>query len=486
MAETFKVKNISEAIDLAQKFKLSGKYNLFRGQAQNWKVQSSISRLSEKPLEEAKERLKLLYNFFESESSLLKYKNNLDWFFAVAQHYGIPTSFIDFTSNVEIAAFFATNSNSNKKGEDCVIICLNELDFVKFIKHTDFLYKNEKVIPPYLAKINVDNLWRLQAQEGYFLYSPFLEIENYYSFDKIVFPFDYSFDKISINDIYPLHKSELEIFLDQYFNAEIRFSGQKRFEKFSNDMKIPIVQLQKDETNRVVKTKQIHKSWKSKDFEYWQFPIKEDWINIEIEENINIHFSCKLSIENQIEIVKSILLDRFSSINRKTKINFEVSTKPKLDVKVTKVINRSCTRIWNGTRNLPYEIEDIVMIISQYICLEIYFKKFHVIYSISKENLIVLEMTNEYGSLTRCHASPSKIISSFRDDLNVILQDDYSLDISPKILLHLNIPNIIFDFNKLISLFKEELILYQVLQNSEIENPVIFYTPTQIKICGYA
>lgn len=124
--------------------------------------------------------------------------------------------------------------------------------------------------------------------------------------------------------------------------------------------------------------------------------------------------------------------------------------------------------------------------ISKYICLEIYFHKNDETYSISKEKLIVLEMTNEYGSITRCHASPSKIVSAFRDDLNDILIDDLTKSLNSKILLNINIPNLIFDYKKFINLFKEELVIYQVLYNSEKENPVIFYTPSQIKICGYA
>jgi hypothetical protein len=486
MAETFRVENLLQALNLAENFKLSGKYNLFRGQAQNWKVQSTIGRLSEKSFEEMNHKLIRLYRFFETEESLQKYKTNIDWFFAVAQHYGIPTSYLDFTNNAEIAAYFATNSKSNKVGEDCVIICLNEDDFARFVKLTDILYKKEKVIPPYITRINVDNLWRLQAQEGCFLFTPFTEIEQYYDFDKIIFPFDVPFDKITKNEIYPKRKSELEILLDQYFNTEKRILGQKRFENFSNETKIPTVHLPKLDTNRVLKNKQIHSSWESIEFKYWQYPIKEEWTKQDLEIIIEINFSLKNSIENQIENIKDQLTIKFKNINRKTRLKFEISTKPKLTKKLTDIVNQSCSRIWDGTRNLPYTCEEIIKFISQYISIEIHFHKYNETYSISKEKLIALEMTNEYGSITRCHASPSKIVSTFRDDLNEIIIDELTENISSEILLNINIPNLLFDFKKLINLFKDELIIYQVLYNSEIENPVIFYTPTQIKICGYA
>lgn len=486
MAETFKVKNLSEAFNLAENFKLSGKYNLFRGQAQNWKVQSTIGRLSEKSHKEAVEKLIRLYKFFETESTLKKYVNDIDWFFAVAQHYGIPTSYIDFTSNVEIATYFATNSKSNRVAENCAIICLNEDDFIRFIEVTDSLYKKEKVITPYITRIEVDNLWRLQAQEGCFLFSPFTEIEKYYDFDKILFPFDTPFTKLTKNEIYPKRKSELEILLDQYFNAEKRILGQKRFQKFSTENKIPIVHLEKLDANEVLKKKQVHSSWKSKDFKDWHYPISEEWIKQDSEIIIEINFSLKNEIEDQFLYINNLLADKFRDINRKSKLKFQISTKPKLTKKLTDIVTQSCSRIWDGTRNLPYTNEEIIKIISQYICLEIYFHKNDKTYSISKEELVVLEMTNEYGSITRCHASPSKIVSTFRDDLDQILIDELMVEISSEILLNINIPNLLFDFKKLITLFKDELVIYQVLYNSEIENPVIFYTPTQITICGYA
>lgn len=55
-----------------------------------------------------------------------------------------------------------------------------------------------------------------------------------------------------------------------------------------------------------------------------------------------------------------------------------------------------------------------------------------------------------------------------------------------EILMRINAANIMFDFDKLVQLFKEELIVYQVWYNSENDNPVIFYSPAQISILGYA
>ena len=106
--------------------------------------------------------------------------------------------------------------------------------------------------------------------------------------------------------------------------------------------------------------------------------------------------------------------------------------------------------------------------------------------SLSGEKLITLELTNKYGSITRCKASPGRITGAFRNDIQDILVDALSSNLRSEILLDINIPQLIFDFDKLVELFKQEMIAYQVLYNSENENPVIFYTPTQITVPGYA
>lgn len=133
-----------------------------------------------------------------------------------------------------------------------------------------------------------------------------------------------------------------------------------------------------------------------------------------------------------------------------------------------------------------FSTNEIHRIIAKYICLEIYEDKLDEIPSLTSEELLALELTNEYGSITRCFASPSKIISSFRDDLDQILINELSDNIGVEILLRVNKPELLFDFSRLLELFKDQLIPYQVLYNSETQNPVIFYTPTQIAIMGYA
>ena len=281
MSGIHRANNLEDAINLAKHFSDFGKYNLFRGQAQNWNVTPSSARLNQHEFEEGIEKLKRLYDFIETSENLGKYQSNIDWFFAVAQHYGLPTNYIDFTTNYKVAAFFATNSKSNKKGKESVIVCLNEVDFTDFINYTQSIYLNDKVIAPYLCKIDVHNLWRLQAQEGLFLFTPYSNIEAYYNFDRIIFPYQEPYKGINRNQIYPENKSELEINLDYYFNNEERLIGQKRFRKFIKEMKISGFTMPDLKINDFLISSKHHRSWDSRDCLKWRYTFLDNWKTVE-------------------------------------------------------------------------------------------------------------------------------------------------------------------------------------------------------------
>ncbi len=487
MGEIYKAENIDDAYELAESFKLSGKYNLFRGQAKNWKVIPTAGRLSLKKYSESVDKLKRLHYYFSTENSLKKYCRRVDSFFAIAQHYGLATSYIDFTTDIKVAFYFATNSKYNKVGEDCSIICLNEDDFKEFVSFSKILYKD--VVPPYIAKVNVDNLWRLQAQSGCFLFTPFHNIETLYDFDRITFPFSENFKGIADNDIYPVRKSEIEILLDLYFDTEEKIKGAERFQKIIEENNFPVTRFSHHNNYKILTKKEIHKSWKSSFHRRWDFSLTETLSSIKETRKIELFITQDLAIKEQVEQLKATLKKLFSNyeIRRNTLIDFEFISKTKLSKKLHKSLIRNASLIWEGTRNLPYSEDEIINIISTYLSLEMSKKQLGKIeYSVNDEKLIILELVNKYGGKTRCKASPSNVVLAFREDIDEIVIRTMVRPISSEILLHINTPRYIFDFSKLLDLFKKELIAYQVLENSENNNPVIFFSPSQLKIIGYA
>lgn len=483
MSQTYKTENIEEALKLAKKFQKSGKYNLFRGQAKNWEVIPTAGRISDKKIKRTKEQIERIFVFFNTDKTLKKYCKEVDSYFAIAQHYGIPTNYIDFTETVDVAFYFATNSKSNKVGEECSIICLNEKHFIKVIQFIKILFEEKNVAPPYISRIEVENLWRLEAQKGCFLFTPCDTIEYFYPFDRITFPFTKPFDEISRNDIYPERKSELEIILDHFFDTEKDIEGQKRIRKFAKELNIPITTLPKHNQYEILEKKDVHKSWYSYSYRKWRYSFKEEWKSSINEKYVNLSILLKISKDEFIKDVKSKLTKEFDikKVDRKTPLIFDFSTKPKLSKKNARIISKNCRNIWDGTKNLPYSIDDIFTILATYLFLEFQ-------HNLEQEytEQVLLEMASKYGSKVRFEANKINIPNYFRKDIDDVILKDKPRPIPSELLLHINKPRYIFDFNKLIDFFRIEAIASQVFYNRENEYPVIFYTPVQIDILGYA
>jgi hypothetical protein len=67
--------------------------------------------------------------------------NNWEWL-SLAQHHGLPTRLLDWTTNPLVAAYFAVNNNS----EDAAIYVLDMHDFPSTLEETDPFYLTEVVI----------------------------------------------------------------------------------------------------------------------------------------------------------------------------------------------------------------------------------------------------------------------------------------------------------------------------------------------------
>ncbi|MGF7072340.1 FRG domain-containing protein [Mucilaginibacter sp. 3215] len=487
MSEIFQAADLKGALDLAKQFKVSGKYNLFRGQAQDWPVMSSLGRLLPEPDPEIQKQLERLFLYFDSSSALRKYKADIDWFWAVAQHYGLKTNYIDFTESPEVATYFATNSHDNLPGENAVIICLNEADWNSFISSLKGYFEEEKVIAPYIARIDVDNLWRLQAQQGCFMFTPYSQIEFFYDFDRIIFPFSEPYSAIRSGHIYPKRKSELEQLLDHYFNMEERIKGAERMRKFAEEINMPVSHIGGLEFDHYFKRKQKHTSWRSAEFKTWDLPLMERWAPGN-RIRLQLNYVRDLPAAVQLETIRQQLAHVFRKrkISRITPIKFYLDPIPDIAAKDIKLIQRCCSRAWDGMRNLPFSDAEIIQIISQVVVAGVTEALTDQVLSFSGEKLLLLEMTNEYGNTSRCQVSPSVIISCFRADLFDILSDEAPRVLQPEMLLHINDPYLLFDFHLLLAAFKKEIIHSQLLLQQENEHPVIFFTPAQINVLGYA
>jgi hypothetical protein len=102
---------------------------IFRGQAYaNWKLIPSVQRKEVVPAKNDDDRLRCereMLDQFEKRarpyfSDRPEISNEWDWL-ALAQHYGLPTRFLDWTENAAAALFFAVEMPNN--GEPSAVWC---------------------------------------------------------------------------------------------------------------------------------------------------------------------------------------------------------------------------------------------------------------------------------------------------------------------------------------------------------------------------
>jgi len=212
--DTYNVANIEEAVELANQLKDKGRYNWFRGQVRDWKPVSSFFRILETRSPEKKdavlERIGLFCDWLGKTPGLeyLLQPDRVNDCYAIMQHYGIPTSYIDFTTDPSVAGYFAADTTELPREGNACIYCLNTDDLLSHWKALATLGERRGAEMELVA-IDVSNLWRLQAQHGLFLYCNYNWSMDY-PMDRILFPYS-GFPSFPTRDrIYPENKSSLE------------------------------------------------------------------------------------------------------------------------------------------------------------------------------------------------------------------------------------------------------------------------------------
>ncbi|MDD2449863.1 MAG: FRG domain-containing protein [Sulfurimonas sp.] len=224
------VDNIDDALEVAMKFKENDEYDWFRGQSGLWPLISTFNRLSVDEQKTMLKKISLLQHWANETLNL----QNEDKIIAIAQHYGIPTNFIDFSTDPKTAAFFASNTsdNNSEPNEYSCIICINTQvvsNIIEISKNTTF--KNRP--HPELLSINVDNLWHLDAQKGKFLYLPMVGFELSLPFKRIIFKRSkQNGSKFVGTDYIPERRSSLEQRFYGYIQMRILSDTTELLEEF--------------------------------------------------------------------------------------------------------------------------------------------------------------------------------------------------------------------------------------------------------------
>ena len=487
-----KAKSMKEALELANKFKEDGTYDLFRGQALgDWKVISSFCRISIDLKEQHIEKITKFYSFCKNNDLLRIYiaSNQGNDFIAIAQHYGFGTNFVDFTSCPEIAMYFATHDMCCEIGKESVIVCLNKREFEHEVNNgfSHFLLTKHNLPIPSIIEADLTNLWRLKAQKGCFLKLPFTNYDrNIYDFDRIYFPYSEPFNGILESDIYPERKSPIEIELDKFFmdmrmieNTKIINEIMKNIPNAATitiDTKPSVA-----EYNIIFKdfsTLQKHYSWEAIDSKWdeekqikWKYQTNRDQIQVDVQKLINSDSAYFNQLVNMI------------AKHRNTLINIEIINVKNLNPKISEKLKI----MYDGMDVLPYSNVQIAGAIRELLNIELHFNE------IDKVEVEFNERSNGKGYYTRSFIFEQDYQYLLREDILEYINSEYlyfhyknensediKKDISKSTIgLGCDI-RLISDFNKFIDLFAIRIIPFQIYLN---RNPILF-NPIKIKTFG--
>ena len=501
--ETYHVRNVEEAVELAYKFKAESTYDWFRGQSQDWPPFSSLARVQmrrDKAETERTNRRIQLFLQWASRTPALKHivdqepKNEA---FAIMQHHGIPTHYIDFTTDPGVAGFFAADTLNPPHEQFSCIYCLNTtwlMDLWNSMKNMKMLQGCE--LEP--IQIDVSNLWRLQAQHGVFLYSSF-DWHNFHAMDRILFPYS-GYPSYPVREnIYPTHKSHLEQLLDQYFDVEESAFGNEHLREMIREMQnqgheMLVTDYDTVSDARIEKALTLgrntpqHPSWSEENLAAWKSVPSENYHDTivtpvtlcikpdihPIEASKTVGFGIRQLLRSKPEVRKTIIDWTFTGLNNE-RIYTDWSAMFK--------------SVWNGMRLLPYEDEDVATAIAHLALLLTTLQKegktpfgTHQLMSECYGDSFQVEFALSNGSGTRGFCAHASVKNAIRDDIAAILtpsSQNIINDMQELVRTVFN-PKLLFVFERFKSMFAREIIPAQIATKRKL----LIFNPSELETFG--
>jgi hypothetical protein len=358
--KVYKVNSVAQAMALAEELKFKGEYDWFRGQAHEWPLCPTLNRQDEESRNNALLRLARFGNWVQSVPEA-RYLDSDEAILAVAQHYGLPTHFLDFTASPRVAVFFATHEPP-AGAEQGFVLCLNTADLNKVWNECLCEVQSDR-LPLRFVELHVPDLWRLQAQHGVFLDCPYANVEDEYPVDRIVFPLQNAECLIPEAAIYPDRKSRLEQLLDRYFETERQWAtlswlkeiGQLRNTVFSfpdpkntSDQLVPSGELP------------IHTSWSDAELHKWLTTPDESWHRVHANERVDLLLPMQPQAAGRTASSNIRKLFAADAARRSQAIGFTVMLDASAQSSfVSEILSSRLDALWDGLRTLPYGEEEL-------------------------------------------------------------------------------------------------------------------------------
>jgi FRG domain len=209
--------DVASALDFTDRSRREGRYQFFRGQENSdWLPYPSLARVPDEARDQVKERILRFMGYVRAVASVAGIHYSDDDIWAIAQHYGLPTNFLDLTTDAVVAAMFACPASAADRPESAAILLYAQ----DSIDLWSLATKRQDDPCIELLRIDVSNLWRLQAQRGLFLFIPFSNFCDHWMPDRVVFPHPADGFVQPGYELYPQSKSPLELQLDLFFDLE--------------------------------------------------------------------------------------------------------------------------------------------------------------------------------------------------------------------------------------------------------------------------
>ena len=492
-AVVYQARDVVEAIELAEQLRQQGEYDLFRGQlSAEWDCVPSLFRITDEMLEPTLARLARYIYFLEVTPELAEIAEDIDLATAVAQHHGLPTAFLDFTTDPRIAGFFATDGLDQEQHTTGAITLVNSSDF-------DELSSAQPDHELRIVRPTIPNLHRLQAQKGIFIHIGLPSLEHAAACDRIEFEHGAVDLEIARGTIYP-EQDQIELLLRHYFDNESALSSKALILEF-------VAQWQTAGVSAGV-IEYDEPSWEGRQgyFRLGQVPVHESWRNDTLHEWLTltdepfvphshrVRRALQIDMDAElIDVVRSasrqvdeILDDDREARDSPTAWSVLGPDGTKID-DGTNDLGESVDLLWDGVRRLPYENNDIAIGIGNCVGLLTArrrgLEEKAAVQEIFGEALPV-GMSAADGSGTQGYAAAADIRSAFRPDILDYIAPGHHETFS-RLRMAMQIvpwPRHLYDLESLAQLFACQIAPTQVVRYGP--KHVIFFSPTRLKFFG--
>ncbi len=489
MPKVYQANNVEEAVEMAAKFKDDGTYNWFRGQTCDWPPHSSMYRIKQQPdlIAGAEEDYQEFVAWTNQKPELkhLLEPGSVHQLEAILQHYGFPTDYIDFSLEPSVAGFFASDTQTPPTACHSCIYCLS-IDDLMDMWNTIKNFDSRKEVAIEKVVIGVENLWRLQAQQGVFLKATYnWDID--YPMDKIIFPYTGYPSFPPKERIYPVHKSALEKLLDEYFDRRRSQKAIRELEPLFETVNII------SELPNGYHSGAFHRlltplpSWSNDHLAGWKsLPVEDFALTSGFIQKINLHGK---QTPQEVRIAVSYAmkhLQRSDTGVRSRAIDWVIEGGPAIldSAKAGRLI----VLIWNAMRTLPYTGDEIAEACGNTLFLQM--KNFGML-NLQQQSDLFSEMTGagfrvgfsiKEGNGATGWLSRESFDGFIRADLAEQLTDEFRhFADKPRSLFSIVYnPSLIFDFDRFKTAFAKEIIPAEIA----IYESFVLFNPANLAIFG--